>query len=319
MTLISFEPLRSQLLRRHAEPVALGARLRCAPDQTAVFLQWGRVAGELGPGEHLLEPQQVPFLSLLVDGGRLGGELWVVSSGGASLPVSVTPELELWVKVRVADTFGLFNALAGIGEPASLDRFVIDQLRQALGPSFAGKGPQELADPGVRSRLAEPALGPARQKLSELKLELVGLDGDPGAASPKSGTQAMPAADAAAILAASAAVQLPAPSKPAFGPGSRARMSHAGSWHSGSVVQLAEGQCEIEWDSGQKSWVPLSGLEPEPVYPGAHPPGTRVLVQWTDGGSYPATVRHFNGTNYQIAWDNGATSWLAPGQLRLHG
>lgn len=39
--------------------------------------------------------------------------------------------------------------------------------------------------------------------------------------------------------------------------------------------------------------------------------GARVVATWTDGRAYPATVRGFNGTHYEIVWDGGASSaWI---------
>ncbi len=133
-------------------------------------------------------------------------------------------------------------------------------------------------------------------------------------------TQAMSAVEAAEVMAASAKAAPAAPPEPAAAAlalGSRVRTSHAGSWYSGSVIASRDGQCEVEWDSGQKSVIPLASLEREPEYPGSHPAGTRVLAQWSDGGFYPATVQIFNGTSYRVSFENGTTSWLSPGQIRL--
>jgi hypothetical protein len=53
-----------------------------------------------------------------------------------------------------------------------------------------------------------------------------------------------------------------------------------------------------------------------PAPPGPLPAGTAVSVTWSDGQSYPATVRGFNGTHYEIAWDGGAGAWVAPSAVR---
>jgi hypothetical protein len=74
----------------------------------------------------------------------------------------------------------------------------------------------------------------------------------------------------------------------------------------------------VVWDgASERTRVPIRILEPEPAYPGAHAPGTRVLAEYPDGGFYPATVRVFNGTSYEVAWENGTTAWLPPGKVRL--
>lgn len=46
--------------------------------------------------------------------------------------------------------------------------------------------------------------------------------------------------------------------------------------------------------------------------PGPIPPGTHVQVSWTDGRTYGAVVRSFNGSQYEIAWDGATTTAWAP-------
>jgi hypothetical protein len=38
--------------------------------------------------------------------------------------------------------------------------------------------------------------------------------------------------------------------------------------------------------------------------------GARVLVQWSDGNRYPATVLHINGTSVLIAFSTGQQHWV---------
>lgn len=42
------------------------------------------------------------------------------------------------------------------------------------------------------------------------------------------------------------------------------------------------------------------------------PPGARVQVIWTDGRTHGATVRWFNGSVYEIAWDAGGIGHVPP-------
>jgi hypothetical protein len=102
-----------------------------------------------------------------------------------------------------------------------------------------------------------------------------------------------------------------------LGVGARVRTSSEGAFHSGRITVLDGGDATIAWDVGGETRVPVASLEPEPTYPGAHAPGTRVLAVWTDGAFYPAVVRHFNGTHYEVAWENGESQWLEPGRVKL--
>jgi hypothetical protein len=51
--------------------------------------------------------------------------------------------------------------------------------------------------------------------------------------------------------------------------------------------------------------------------PGPLASGTHVDATWTDGRSYPGTVRGFNGTHYEVVWDGSASSaWVPPAMLK---
>ncbi len=46
-------------------------------------------------------------------------------------------------------------------------------------------------------------------------------------------------------------------------------------------------------------------------------PGSRVIATWQDGRSAPATIRSFNGTQYEIMWDGGtSTVWVPANAVR---
>jgi hypothetical protein len=350
MTGLSFDPASFGLMHKHPGPVPVGSQLGCEPGQSAVFVQWGRVAGVLGPGTHKLDPQAVPFLSIMVEqrpeGAMLGGELYILQdnvldvrvapaskqSGGSGAEAS--PKLTVGVSVRIADPAQLLARLAGPAEPGVVERVVADALANALGPALAQKSPRELSDPAACRAAVDAALGAAREQLRAMAIEVLGVTNvvatlpEDARARPAVATTPLAAvADVAAATPAAAAAPAPAPA-PAAAPaaaapaglavGARVRISHGGIWHSGNIVELQDARAEIAWDGAEtKTWLPVAQLEPEPSYPGAHPSGTRVLAQAPDGGFQPGSVRHFNGTSYQIAFEGGTTAWLAPGQIKL--
>jgi hypothetical protein len=46
-------------------------------------------------------------------------------------------------------------------------------------------------------------------------------------------------------------------------------------------------------------------------------PGSRVIATWQDGRQFPATVRSFNGTQYEIMWDGqSTTTWVPANAVR---
>lgn len=358
MTRLAFDPASFGLLHKHPAPVTVGTQLALAPGQSAAFVQWGRVAGVLGAGEHTLDPAALPFLSILIQqgpsGAALGGELYVLQD--AELPVelalpdkrddatgvSAAPVLAIAVSVRVADPTAMLGQLAGPSEPGVLERFIGDTLKASLGV-LAEKSLRELCDPNLAKVAADAALAGAREKLRPMAIDVAGVASVTArvpddvrarlgvSAAPAPAPVAAPAAPAPVTAAtapvpvaapappvAAAAAPAPAPAAPGLAAGSRIRISHQGAWYSGSIAQIADDKAEIVWDvSAQKTWLPLVGLEAEPSYPGSHPAGTRVLAQAADGVFRPATVRLFNGTSYEVAFDSGTSAWLSPGQLRL--
>jgi hypothetical protein len=46
--------------------------------------------------------------------------------------------------------------------------------------------------------------------------------------------------------------------------------------------------------------------------------GTRVIATWTDGGSYPGTIRGSSATHYEVVWDGGtASGWVPHGMVKI--
>jgi hypothetical protein len=48
---------------------------------------------------------------------------------------------------------------------------------------------------------------------------------------------------------------------------------------------------------------------------GGFPPGTRVMVQWSDGMRYPATVTNAQGGQVEVAFPDGRRLWVAQGYV----
>src|SRR5437868_4674044 len=63
----SFPPdsIRAPLVVRRGLAETAGQPLVVGPAETAVFVQNGRVLGELGPGTHRVDPRTLPFLAAL--------------------------------------------------------------------------------------------------------------------------------------------------------------------------------------------------------------------------------------------------------------
>lgn len=54
---------------------------------------------------------------------------------------------------------------------------------------------------------------------------------------------------------------------------------------------------------------------PQPAMPPGFPPGARVLVAWSDGNRYPATVVQAQGEHYLCDMGNGQQQWIPAPQL----
>jgi hypothetical protein len=48
---------------------------------------------------------------------------------------------------------------------------------------------------------------------------------------------------------------------------------------------------------------------------GGFPPGSRVMVQWSDGNRYPATVANAQGGQVEVAFPDGRRLWVAQGYV----
>jgi hypothetical protein len=318
---------RETLVAELPTPIVIGSLLRCGPNQSAVFSLGGRAVGILGPGEHPLAPERVPFIQSLIQPGpygpQIGGGVFLVrSSGGTVLDVSgsltpsldrdsgerIVPKLSAKVQVWVADPWRLFGEMPKPGEGAA-ERWVREQVLLAFQRAVGQAKPTVLAETARFAgwtESARTALGPVLQQkgiaLGQLELGSIVV--------PEEAKSSVYSRDFSRPVA-------PTPAPATLSTGARVRTSSGGVWHSGSILGIEGGEARIKWDAGEETSVALLALEPEPVYAGAHAAGTRVLARWSDGAFYPATVRHFNGTHYEVAWENGASAWLEPGQVKL--
>ena len=59
---------KAHVVWKHPDPtIPMKAQLTVESDEVAVFFRDGKVVGQLGPGRHTLETDNIPFLSNLVD------------------------------------------------------------------------------------------------------------------------------------------------------------------------------------------------------------------------------------------------------------
>jgi hypothetical protein len=61
---------------------------------------------------------------------------------------------------------------------------------------------------------------------------------------------------------------------------------------------------------GLKAMPNLAGLGMPPAPTGGLGPGRQVLVAWSDGNKYPATVTQVNGNQANLVFPNGQTMWV---------
>jgi len=68
---------RADIIFKYPEHnIRMMTQLTCQPDEMAIFVNEGKVAGKLGPGTHSLDTKNIPFLSALLEKGT-GGNLFV--------------------------------------------------------------------------------------------------------------------------------------------------------------------------------------------------------------------------------------------------
>jgi hypothetical protein len=318
---------RESVLVELPTPIAIGSLLRCAPDQSAVFALGGRAVGVLGPGEHQLAPERVQFLQSSIQPGpygpQLGGSIFLLrSAGGAVLDVNgsltpsvdrdsgerVVPKLAAKIQVWVADAWRLFGEMPKQGDGA-LERWVREQTIVAFQRAVGQAKPAVLEETERHAAWTEAARtwltsGFQQKGIGIGQLQLVSIS--------------VPEEAKGNIYSRDFSRDpVPVPTLPTLAAGARVRTSSSGTWHSGRIVSIEGTDAIIAWDGAGETRVPVASLEPEPIYAGAHPPGTRVLAAWTDGAFYPAIVRHFNGTHYEVSWENGDSQWLEPGLVKL--
>jgi hypothetical protein len=126
----------------------------------------------------------------------------------------------------------------------------------------------------------------------------------------------------------------------ALQPGSRiTAYDPNGRGFSGTVVTVYQRLCQVFWDGGGQTWIESEQLVPlgapadvrvstardgatastlpsaseaaaaAVAIAGTLEPGTRVVVDY-QGSAYPAAVARFSEGWYEVAWENGALTWV---------
>lgn len=97
-----------------------------------------------------------------------------------------------------------------------------------------------------------------------------------------------------------------------------------GQMYGARIVQSNGTLYEVAWDDGSPPlWLEQQQIQPDdggrfPADGGAqHAPGQHVMAQWTNGQMYGARIVQFNGSQYEVAWDDGSPPlWLASQQIQ---
>jgi hypothetical protein len=227
----------------------------------------------------------------------------------------VTPKASVRLEVGVADPMRLLTELGGNADHGVIEQWLRTQTVEAVRRAASAVrrivdliNPQKWPELAQAARAGlEPALGARGLWVASFVVNQITVPDEVGARLRLlASSQTQPGTASA-----------PQPAKLAAG--ARVRMTHDGQWYSGTVTEVGDdGRAEVDWDrDGGKTRVVAASLSPEPAYPGSHVPGTPVIALAPDGAFRTATVRLFNGTSYQVAFESGVTAWLEPGQLRL--
>ncbi|MEM7518241.1 MAG: SPFH domain-containing protein, partial [Planctomycetota bacterium] len=130
---------KSQVVWKHPDTtIPMKSQLTVESDEVAVFFRDGKVVGELGPGRHTLETDNIPFLSDLIDkftggnvfiaevffvntrehtGNKFGGRIGHVEDPKSGIPVETMVHGEF--SFRVTDAQELIVGLVGMGRSES--------------------------------------------------------------------------------------------------------------------------------------------------------------------------------------------------------
>jgi hypothetical protein len=133
-----------------------------------------------------------------------------------------------------------------------------------------------------------------------------------------------------------------------FAPGQHVRAQWTnGNWYGARVLQFNGQMYEVAWDDGSPNlWIATHQIQPDtggapvgfsppaggapvgysPPMGGGAPgyngepnfhPGQHVRAQWTNGNWYGARILSFNGSQYEVAWDDGSPNlWIGRHQVQ---
>ncbi len=113
------EHAKDQLVYKHTDPtVPKKAQLTVEADEVALFFRDGKLVGQLGPGRHTLETDNIPFLNQIVDWGT-GGNLWKAEvyfvttrempnfKFGGKVGKVRDPQTGIWLELMVNGTYSM--------------------------------------------------------------------------------------------------------------------------------------------------------------------------------------------------------------------
>lgn len=193
---------RNDIIYRYPEKnVRTMTQLTCQPDESAVFVKNGQVAGVLGPGVHSLESNNVPFLSALLEkatGGNLFiSEIYFVSTReitgvrfGGQLGTITDPVTQMMCdarvfgefSVKVTDPAKLIFGSVGSGRGLQTGNAFLDWFKQilmkfmsdAVGELCAqGWSLNKMLNPGNKLELSDAVLKQVQPEVAAYGMEIV--------------------------------------------------------------------------------------------------------------------------------------------------
>lgn len=193
---------RNDIIYRYPEKnIRMLTQLTCQPDECAVFVKNGQVAGVLGPGQHSLESNNIPFLSSLLEkatggnlfiaeiyfvstreitGVRFGGPLGSITDCVTQLMCDARVFGEF--SVKVTDPEKLIFGSVGTGTALQTNNAFLDWFKQILmkfmsdafgSLSSQGWSLNKMLNPSNKLELADAVLKQVKPELDQYGLEIV--------------------------------------------------------------------------------------------------------------------------------------------------
>src|SRR4051794_41078840 len=99
-----------------------------------------------------------------------------------------------------------------------------------------------------------------------------------------------------------------------------------GGYFGARIIQSNGSHYEVAWDDGSPNlWVGAHQVRMEGQGGGMGgggglSVGSHVKAQWTNGQMYGARIVNFNGSHYEMAWDDGSPNlWVGAHQVQADG